>query len=143
MISGSQICAHTRNLSCRELNFRLNLINDRFEQFVDVMKRVHSLRVELEVHWGNLLLVRLLLIAHLHSCVVPISNILLLWVPDVDVLHNSHELMLQGLVHVLVDHVELRLLVELVLDGGLMDAGRVGWDHGSRTKFGDFYKVSG
>ena len=73
---------------------------------------------------------------------VTILNGLLLWVPDVYVLYNSKDLLLQVLVNVLVDHVELRLQVELVLDCGLLDYGGVGWYHGSQTRVGDFYNGS-
>ena len=74
---------------------------------------------------------------------VPILNGIIPWVPDVDFPHNSQELMLKVFVHVLVYHVDLCLQVDLVLYGGLLDAGGVGWDHGSRTRVWYFYKGSG
>ena len=106
------------------------------------MRRIHSYHVELVVHWGYLALVFYYCFDHIQTCVLPILNVLLLQVPDVDFPHNSQELMLQGLVYDLVDHVELRLQVELVLYGGLLDSGGVGWDHGSQTTVVNFYKGS-
>ena len=52
-------------------------------------------------------------------------------------------MLLQVLFHVLVDHVELHLQGELVPDGGLFDAGRVGQYCGRQTGVGGVYEGHG
>ena len=69
---------------------------------------------------------------------VPVANAFFLQGPDVYVLHNYHNLLIQGLFHILVEHVELRFQGELLPDGCLVDTVGVGQDHWGPIGFGGF-----
>ena len=107
------------------------------------MRSVHPCRVDIEVCQGDLVVIILEVIDHLQERVVPVADVIFIQGSDVDILQESQDLLLQGLVHVLVEHVELRLQGELVPDGSLFGAGGVGRDLGSRTWVGRFYEGRG
>ena len=74
---------------------------------------------------------------------VSIADVIFIQSPGIDILHNPQELLLQGPVHMLVEHVDICLLGELVPDGGLFDADGVGQDCRHWTRVGGFYENRG
>ena len=59
-----------------KVNVHINLINDRIERLIDVMRRIHPLSIDLEFRRDDLVLVFLGVIDHLQACVVPVANVL-------------------------------------------------------------------
>ena len=102
------------------------------------MRRIHLRHVDLEVRQSELIVVRLEVIDRLQECEVPVSNVLFLEFPDVDILYKPKELLLKGLIRILEDRVELLLEGEPVPDGGMFDAGCVCLDRWSRSEVGVF-----